>query len=443
MSWSVSTPFLLENTNHLLWYSQEYIKEKYIQIEPSWNTFLSIYPERNVQLYRNHPRRDLYQLWKWLHLGSSVWSSWNLAEIFQQECTLDSESVVERKDLLIDEAWTELSTELTRLGFHLSNEKYMIRTAVCLWIFLKEEGSHLGCEERSELARLSVLLQCSSEPKGVLKRKDVLSRLSSCGLLLLALISFQSLEDIKEYYRFLVSYCKEHFRLDWVCLSYFGNEIETEKFLQTYLDATGDIQLVSILSLLLLTRTSLKMSWISEYRRILEQLCQWERIVELNSFCTSNMDNVYAQSIFQDRNVHLDAICYFCNKSLVHVPFGTKQNTNSLASFQSSWRVSSLNYPRKYELHRVHYCPWCKKELPKCSVCLFHLSCWNPAYDSVDSQYSLNSSDVMETNNNLFTWCVHCRHASHVDHILSWFHPQFESTCPVSGCSCPCMSLDS
>lgn len=42
---------------------------------------------------------------------------------------------------------------------------------------------------------------------------------------------------------------------------------------------------------------------------------------------------------------------------------------------------------------------------------------------------------------NWFSWCQTCRHGAHSAHLLSWFNENSE--CPVSGCECKCMNLDS
>jgi len=42
---------------------------------------------------------------------------------------------------------------------------------------------------------------------------------------------------------------------------------------------------------------------------------------------------------------------------------------------------------------------------------------------------------------NWLTWCQSCRHGGHSDHIIDWFKAHAE--CPVTGCGCHCMNLDS
>jgi len=340
----------------LFFYGQEeeYIREVPIPNVIPWDTFLSIYPERNVQLYRNHPRRDLYQVWKWLSSRDKTAgdSCWNLAEIFQEEIRnlTGAERTTWKDSPKIDEAWKQLCAEWTRLGFSLdySTHHPFVGTAACLWIYLSQDN-HLSWEESSQLSRVTVLLRCSSDPKQVCKRQDVLSKLPSCALWLLAIMSLHHWEDIVEYYEFLVSYCKDRFRLDGICLLF---QNETKEFLQTYLDGTGDVQSATLLSLRLLSTEICPRSWIAEYRRILEHHGQWDLLAQLDIFCGWKP---HVKS-FGDTTNSLEAICYFCNKSLLHTPFRTsKEGKSSIPdSFPSSWRISSFHHhPRKYERHTV------------------------------------------------------------------------------------------
>lgn len=54
-----------------------------------------------------------------------------------------------------------------------------------------------------------------------------------------------------------------------------------------------------------------------------------------------------------------------------------------------------------------------------------------------------NHNNANKTNpfSNWFSWCQTCRHGAHSAHLLSWFNENTE--CPVSGCDCKCMNLDS
>lgn len=66
----------------------------------------------------------------------------------------------------------------------------------------------------------------------------------------------------------------------------------------------------------------------------------------------------------------------------------------------------------------------------------------NQAVDGQNSRRSTTSASS-KTNplSNWFSWCQTCRHGAHSAHLLSWFSENSE--CPVSGCECKCMNLDS
>lgn len=105
----------------------------------------------------------------------------------------------------------------------------------------------------------------------------------------------------------------------------------------------------------------------------------------------------------------------------------------------------------------------CKKcSFAKCCLCLTQLGTNQILFDhkniqnlnSKSSQASSNTdnttnnnkgnqSTALKTNpfSNWFSWCQTCRHGAHSAHLLSWFSENSE--CPVSGCDCKCMNLDS
>lgn len=108
---------------------------------------------------------------------------------------------------------------------------------------------------------------------------------------------------------------------------------------------------------------------------------------------------------------------------------------------------------------RSKSCTNCKKcSFAKCCLCLTQLGSNQILFDHKNIQY-LNSksrsvapatlsegktqSTALKTNPfaNWFSWCQTCRHGAHSSHLLSWFSENSE--CPVSGCDCKCMNLDS
>jgi len=120
---------------------------------------------------------------------------------------------------------------------------------------------------------------------------------------------------------------------------------------------------------------------------------------------------------------------------------------------------------------RSKSCSNCKKcSYAKCCLCLTQLGSNQLLFDNKHSIHqaqsknrrpmvansssqaaTLNASQIgmgkqslaIRTNpfSNWFSWCQTCRHGAHSAHLLSWFSENSE--CPVSGCDCRCMNLDS
>ena len=97
---------------------------------------------------------------------------------------------------------------------------------------------------------------------------------------------------------------------------------------------------------------------------------------------------------------------------------------------------------------RSKSCSNCKKcSFAKCCLCLTQLGS-NQILFNQKGRRGINldgkqTSNPMKTNpfSNWFSWCQTCRHGAHSAHLLSWFSENCE--CPVSGCDCKCMNLDS
>lgn len=92
-------------------------------------------------------------------------------------------------------------------------------------------------------------------------------------------------------------------------------------------------------------------------------------------------------------------------------------------------------------------CSNCKKcSFAKCCLCLTHLGSNQFLFDHKsrsrhDKQGRQTSALKTNPFSNWFSWCQTCRHGAHSAHLLSWFSENSE--CPVSGCDCKCMNLDS
>lgn len=105
---------------------------------------------------------------------------------------------------------------------------------------------------------------------------------------------------------------------------------------------------------------------------------------------------------------------------------------------------------------RSKSCTNCKKcSFAKCCLCLTQLGSNQLLFEHknlqhligknrrMNAEFSGERSNAVKTNpfSNWFSWCQTCRHGAHSAHLLSWFSENSE--CPVSGCDCKCMNLDS
>lgn len=143
----------------------------------------------------------------------------------------------------------------------------------------------------------------------------------------------------------------------------------------------------------------------------------------------------------------------------------TTSPTFSVASTMQSTRVTTtpaVSLPNSGTTlpsggARGKSCSSCKKcSFAKCCLCLTQLGSNQILFDHKNIQHlnsksrraggnSENQQNVtaLKTNpfSNWFSWCQTCRHGAHSAHLLSWFSENSE--CPVSGCDCKCMNLDS
>ena len=91
---------------------------------------------------------------------------------------------------------------------------------------------------------------------------------------------------------------------------------------------------------------------------------------------------------------------------------------------------------------RIQSCINCRKPLPRCCLCLTSLGTSAGTFGrSIEKSNQVNfSKRKVNPFTNWFSWCQTCRHGGHAKHLMDWFKDEVE--CPVSGCSCRCMSLD-
>ena len=96
-------------------------------------------------------------------------------------------------------------------------------------------------------------------------------------------------------------------------------------------------------------------------------------------------------------------------------------------------------------------CPNCRNPLPRCAVCMMHLgsplASWGGPTEHISKKSSAGASSgggVESKKTHPFAswilWCQTCRHGGHSAHLLEWFAEHSE--CPVTGCTCRCLNLD-
>ncbi|XP_037785674.1 GATOR complex protein MIOS-like [Penaeus monodon] len=213
--------------------------------------------------------------------------------------------------------------------------------------------------------------------------------------------------------------------------------------LQRYVDLTGDVQTVALVTIHTLQHAVNKDSrlshWVQSYRNLLDSLRLWNERAQLDVIMNHNK---YAERPPQ----HIYISCYFCNKSISAYIQAPGRPRNPYARYGTGSATKS----------KMQACPNCKKPLPRCSLCLVHMgtpSGWGSSTsknlaveEGADGQSNVPNNDGATSKRKLsnftswFTWCQTCRHGGHAHHLMEWFKEHTE--CPVTSCTCKCMSLD-
>lgn len=224
--------------------------------------------------------------------------------------------------------------------------------------------------------------------------------------------------------------------------------------LNHYVEATSDVQTVSFVALHSLPSHHHKdprvQLWVENYRNILDCWRLWHKraLFDNEWFKRLDYEQVPGPQMFVS--------CNYCGKSVstIHsLPNAGNVRTigsggsatggnvnnqlrNSMDHLHSLTKVSSAVHKA-----RIQSCPNCRKPLPRCCICLTQFG--TPTRFSSRSDYSNTSNDPkkkIKPINSWFSWCQTCRHGGHAKHMMDWFMEQSE--CPVSGCPCRCISLD-
>lgn len=208
-----------------------------------------------------------------------------------------------------------------------------------------------------------------------------------------------------------------------------GSEAEVVEVLQSYLDRTADLQTVSWMSVRILSVEAVNSeqvtAWVESYRTLLDQWRMFNTRTELDLAITNaGSSSIDSSQVF--------VCCYFCGKSISPWYKGLPRGgqTGSLTR-----QGVGGNKPK------IQSCPYCKKPLPRCAVCLVNMGTASGT-SGANIEHVTNTVRDIKLNNfsSWFSWCQTCRHGGHAGHLTQWFSEH--SDCPVTGCSCKCAQLD-
>ncbi|CAG0885536.1 unnamed protein product [Cyprideis torosa] len=205
--------------------------------------------------------------------------------------------------------------------------------------------------------------------------------------------------------------------------------------LQKYVDVTGDVQTAALLAAhgCLVDDVSPR-RWIMAYTDLLDAWGLWHQRALLDAMVVKGGGDNRAPP------PQVFISCYFCGQSISpaisHQPRGGPVpgalsaspgkggGRSSPAAAGATGILSPSMQP--HSKGKTNSCRWCRKPLPRCSICLVHMG-----GGILDNDDSIGS---------WFCWCQTCRHGGHAAHLMVWFSKH--SRCPVSGCPCRCLMLD-
>ncbi|VEN38722.1 unnamed protein product [Callosobruchus maculatus] len=215
--------------------------------------------------------------------------------------------------------------------------------------------------------------------------------------------------QLKEYMQSLLEELCKDGNLDGLLVT--GNSANGLKLLQKYLNNTADIQSTALIAMRAFhenLESEMVKHWFENYRELLNHWRLYNERADFDIMLAS-----YKTDHKPQPQVHV--ACNFCGKSIsayIHENMEIKSQSKSGITI------------------KLTACPYCRKPLPRCAICLMHMGTAIP------------ESEVTKFNDfdNWFTWCQTCRHGGHAGHLSKWFEEHQE--CPVSDCTCRCDSID-
>ncbi|XP_014672958.1 PREDICTED: WD repeat-containing protein mio-like [Priapulus caudatus] len=217
--------------------------------------------------------------------------------------------------------------------------------------------------------------------------------------------------------------------LDGILLT--GLTREGLELLQRYVDLTSDVQSTCFIMAHatpdVMKDVSVK-QWAESYRDLLDVWRLWHQ--------RALFDVHWFQGDAGSRPPQqVTVCCNFCSKSISTTGQGRGP------------RRPYLHYTARTPAtkSKVTCCPGCRKPLPRCALCLMNMgtaSGMGPTKtEKIRLQVMPSGKDGKPIAiSSWFTWCQTCRHGGHANHITEWFREHAD--CPVTGCNCRCMTLD-
>lgn len=220
--------------------------------------------------------------------------------------------------------------------------------------------------------------------------------------------------------------------LDGILLT--GISLDGINLLEKYVNKTTDVQTASLVIVNCVphipgevSKDARVLSWIENYRNLLDMWRLWHQrsLFDIHRNLKDSTQKP-PQQVFVS--------CNFCGNNIL---------TNMLSTASRPRKFAQYSNPSNRT--KIMACPVCRKPLPRCALCLVHMGTSSslsqkPAIQDPNAEKPSNVRSVNPFNN-WFTWCQSCRHGGHSNHVVDWFKEHTE--CPVTGCSCHCMNLDS
>ncbi|WVQ80889.1 hypothetical protein IAT38_002996 [Cryptococcus sp. DSM 104549] len=205
--------------------------------------------------------------------------------------------------------------------------------------------------------------------------------------------------------------------------------------LERYLERTGDLQTVAILSAFF---PSSKLNaaekkrverWREGYRDLLDSWGLWGERCEFDVRWGE-----VARRLGGGGDAEVESkngSCPVCNNPL------SKDTETRLHRKNAVRGTPTVGLPSE----RTTACMYCQTPLPRCVVCLLHVDPYRPPTTDIEGP-----DHITDTIDAAYVFCLTCRHGGHANHILPWFEGGLDggiphSVCPVAGCECECATV--